>query len=49
MTERNYIEIDGRKIWPGEPVFIVAEISTNHHQKFNNAVELIRKAAEAVV
>ena len=47
MTERNYIEINGRKIGPGEPVFIVAEISANHHQKFNNAVELVREAGKA--
>ena len=47
MAERKYIEIDGRRIGPGEPVFIIAEISGNHHQEFNNAVELIREAGKA--
>ncbi|MBA7614858.1 Pseudaminic acid synthase [subsurface metagenome] len=43
----NHIEIDGRKIGPGHPVFIVAELSANHRQQFDEAVELIQKAKEA--
>jgi len=39
-----FIEIDGRKIGPGEPVYIIAEISANHGQSFAQAVELIRAA-----
>lgn len=38
-----------RKIGPGEPVFIVAELSGNHGQNFEKAVHLIRAAAEAGV
>lgn len=36
-----------RLIGPAEPVFIVAEISANHHQRFKEAEELIRQAAAA--
>ena len=36
-----------RKIGPGEPCFIVAELSGNHHQDFDKAVEMIRAAKEA--
>ncbi len=39
-----FIEINGRRIGPGEPVYIIAEISANHGQSFAQAVELIRAA-----
>jgi len=42
-----YIEVNGWRIGPTEPVFIVAEISANHNQKFEQAVELIKAAKEA--
>jgi len=41
------IEINDRKIGNGYPVYIVAEISANHNQKFDQAVELIKAAKEA--
>lgn len=41
------IVIDRRKIGPGEPTYIVAEISANHNQSFDEAVRLIRAAHEA--
>jgi len=44
--EKTFIEIKGRKVGPGYPVCIVAEISANHNQDFNQAVELIHKAKE---
>jgi len=40
------IEINGRRIGPTEPVFIVAEISANHDQKLEQAIELIKAAKE---
>lgn len=40
------IEIAGRQIGPDQPVFIVAEISANHHQQFDEAVALVRQAKE---
>ncbi|MGI6285519.1 pseudaminic acid synthase [Neomoorella humiferrea] len=44
---KSYIEINSRKIGIGHPVYIVAEISANHNQKFDQAVELIKAAKEA--
>lgn len=34
--------IQGRRVGPHEPVYIVAEISANHHQCFEEAEELVR-------
>lgn len=42
-----YIEIGDRRVGPFQPVYIVAEISANHDQKFDQAVELIKAAKEA--
>jgi N-acetylneuraminate synthase len=42
-----YIEIDGRKIGAGFPAYIVAELSANHNQKYDEAVKLIQAAREA--
>ncbi|MDO8564871.1 MAG: pseudaminic acid synthase, partial [bacterium] len=39
--------IQGRKIGPKEPCFIVAEISGNHHQNYDEAVALVKAAKEA--
>ena len=41
---KSYIEINGRAIGPGQPAYIIAEISANHHQDFDRAVELVRLA-----
>lgn len=41
------IEIAGRPIGPGHPVYIVAELSANHGQRFADAVRLIEVAAAA--
>jgi pseudaminic acid synthase len=42
-----YIEIGARKIGAGYPVYIVAELSANHRQQFDEAVKLIEAAKEA--
>ncbi len=49
MTRRetDYIEIQGRRIGPGYPVYIVAEMSANHHHHFDQAVQIIHAAKEA--
>jgi N-acetylneuraminate synthase len=39
--------IGQRSIGPGHPVYIVAEISANHHQDFNQAVNIIQAAKDA--
>lgn len=36
-----------RKIGSGNPVFVIAEMSGNHNQDFNRAVEIIKSAADA--
>jgi N-acetylneuraminate synthase len=41
------IRIGSRRIGKDRPVFIVAELSANHHQIFDEAVQLIRAAREA--
>ncbi len=42
-----YIQIGGRHIGKGHPVYIVAELSANHHQEFSQAVRIIEAAKEA--
>ena len=42
-----YLNISDKKIGKNFPVFIIAEISANHLQKYDNAVELIKAAKEA--
>lgn len=39
--------INGRAIGPGRPVYVIAEISANHGQAFETAVELVRGAHRA--
>lgn len=41
------IEIAGRRIGPGEPAYIVAELSANHNQDFDQAVQLIHAAKQS--
>ena len=42
-----YMEIKGRRIGPGHPTYIVAEMSGNHNQNFDQAVKLIEAAKDA--
>jgi len=44
---RGYIEISGRPIGPGHRAYLIAELSGNHNQNFDAAVELVRAAKEA--
>jgi pseudaminic acid synthase len=41
------IEVGRRKIGNGYPCYIIAEISANHNQDFDQAVQLVRAAREA--
>jgi len=43
----SFISINERKIGAGAPTYIIAELSGNHHQDFNQAVSLIHTAKEA--
>ena len=41
------VEIDGKKIGPGHPPYIIAELSGNHNGDINRAIKLIEIAAES--
>ncbi len=40
-------KIAGRAVGPGEPVYLVAEMSANHHGKFDEAAEIMKAAKAA--
>ena len=44
--KNNYIEIDGRKIGPNNPPYIIAELSANHNGDINRAFEILKMAKE---
>lgn len=41
------IQIERRSVGPGQPCYVVAEMSANHGQKFDEAVRIVRAAKEA--
>lgn len=43
----SHIKINGRRIGPGEPVYIIAEMSANHNQAFDQALKILKAAKEA--
>ncbi len=43
ITQKEVV-INGRKIGPGHPVYIIAEMSANHNQDFDQAVRILRAA-----
>jgi pseudaminic acid synthase len=43
------IAIENRRIGPGHPVYIIAELSANHHQSYDEAVKLLWAAKECGV
>lgn len=47
MEQLSPITIQNRRIGPGHPCFIVAELSGNHHQRYEEAAELVKAAKEA--
>lgn len=40
-------QIGGRQIGPGEPVYVIAEMSANHHQDFEQAVRIVKAAKDS--
>ncbi len=42
-----HIEIGGRRIGAGEPVYCIAEVSANHRQDFETAVRIVQAAKDA--
>ncbi len=47
MTMQVSIEIGARTIGTGHPVYVIAEVSANHHQDFEQAVKIIHAAKDA--
>jgi len=43
---KNYIEIDGKKIGPDHKPYIIAELSANHNGSVDKALETIEAAAK---
>ena len=43
----SFMNIAGRKIGEGQPVYIIAEISANHNQSYDEAAKLIHAAKKA--
>ena len=43
----SYISIDGRRIGPDFPPYIIAELSANHNGDINRALQIIEEAKEA--
>src|SRR5262245_37902970 len=41
------LEIGSRSVGPGHPVYVVAEMSANHHQDFAAAAQIVRAAKDA--
>ncbi|WP_387463033.1 pseudaminic acid synthase [Photorhabdus sp. RM323S] len=44
---KSYITINGRKIGPNEPPYIIAELSANHNGDINRAIKIMTLAKEA--
>lgn len=44
---RSHIDIAGRTIGSGCPVYVIAELSANHNQNFEQAVQMVHAAREA--
>ena len=43
----NDLNLNGRKVGPGEPAYIIAEMSANHAGSYARAVEIVHAAKEA--
>lgn len=46
MSEARFA-IAGREIGPGNPIYVIAELSANHNQDLSTAMDLVRAAAAA--
>jgi pseudaminic acid synthase len=42
-----FIEINGRRIGPGHPTYVIAEISANHNQSYDKAARIVEAAVKA--
>ena len=46
-TPEKWIKIDGRRIGPNEPCYIIAEVGINHNGSLKLAKELVDAAVDA--
>lgn len=46
-ARRRELEIAGRRIGPGRPAYVIAEVSANHNQSFEQAVRIVEAAKQA--
>ena len=49
MINSRFIDINGRRVGEGYPVYIIAEISANHNGSYEKAVQLIEHCSDAGV
>ncbi|MGP9820452.1 pseudaminic acid synthase [Salinarimonas sp. NSM] len=47
MSATDVIDIAGRKVGPGHPPFLIAEMSGNHNQSLDRALEIVEAAGRA--
>ena len=47
MNMNPYLQIKDRRIGPGHPCYVVAEMSANHNQNYDEAVKIIEAASAA--
>ena len=47
MSPVTGVRIDGRAVGPGEPPFVIAEMSGNHNQSLERALAIVDAAADA--
>lgn len=47
MTTLDHVVIDGRKIGPSEPPYVIAELSANHNGSLETALKIIDEAQKA--
>lgn len=44
---KQHIQINNRIIGPGHPAYLIAELSANHHQSYDRAVEIVHLAHQS--
>ena len=47
--ETRYIDIAGRRVGAGSPIYVIAEISGNHNGSYDRAVRILEECAAAGV